>query len=373
MIRLDTTTRTLELVLGGSVTTNQLPVTVSYSDKTSTTYNGATELSTSNNTSVVTICSAPAASTTRDIDYVSVYNEDTAIASVTISINDNSTLYNEIKATLQVGDKLEYIHGSGWRSTDVQGNFKTIGQTGATGATGAQGPMGLPVFLVADVGEDGQDGIPGPIGPTGAQGIQGLPGVTIIQEGIDGEDGFQGPQGIPGVAGSAGATGAQGPAGPAVYLVAGDDYEEPWPTSVVQSPLTNSIVRLYTANGYGSTNTGVRRWTTTVINQGGDITYADSSTLGGSFTIINNGIYSISYSDNFTAAGDLCISKNATLLTGLPTTLSEVLAEATTSAAATRNNCSVTLSLSAGDIIRAQTGGTAASSSRSFFCIARVS
>lgn len=213
MIRLDTTTRTLELKLNAPVASAQLPITVSYSDKTSTTYNGATQLVNSNNTTVVTICSAPGPSVVRDIDYVSVFNADTAPVSLTIQINDNSVVYTEIFTILSAKDKLEYIHGSGWRTTDTQGNFKTVGQTGATGATGLQGPVGPAVFLVAENGEDGFDGAPGVQGAPGipgSPGVQGLPGVTVFTEGIDGEDGNPGPPGATGVQGIQGIQGIQG-------------------------------------------------------------------------------------------------------------------------------------------------------------------
>jgi len=61
MIRLDTTTRKLQVVLAGAVSTNQLPVVVSYSDKTSTTYNGATQTAQTNGTTAVDICAARSA------------------------------------------------------------------------------------------------------------------------------------------------------------------------------------------------------------------------------------------------------------------------------------------------------------------------
>lgn len=63
-----------------------------------------------------------------------------------------------------------------------------------------------------------------------------------------------------------------------------------------------SRVILNTANGYGSTNTAIRRFTNVEVNTGSDITYADSATLGASFTINTTGLYSISYADSFTAA-----------------------------------------------------------------------
>jgi len=79
--------------------------------------------------------------------------------------------------------------------------------------------------------------------------------------------------------------------------------------------LPTSMVRLHTANGYGSTNTRIRRFTTTVTNTGSDITYADSAANGASFTINTSGIYSISYSDSFTVTGCLGISLNSSQLT----------------------------------------------------------
>jgi hypothetical protein len=72
-----------------------------------------------------------------------------------------------------------------------------------------------------------------------------------------------------------------------------------------------SMVRVNTANGYGSTNTKVRRFNTVLTSQGSDITYADSATLGASFTINTNGVYSITYTESF-ASGELFGITNAT-------------------------------------------------------------
>jgi hypothetical protein len=49
-------------------------------------------------------------------------------------------------------------------------------------------------------------------------------------------------------------------------------------------------------NGSGSTNTAIRRYTTPTT-LGGAITYADSATLGASFTINEDGVYSLQCSD----------------------------------------------------------------------------
>lgn len=131
MIRLDNINRSLQLFLGGAKATNDLQIIVSYSDQTSTSYLGATQLSNSNGTFVVTICSAPPASTIRDIDMVSVLNTDTTFQTVTIQCLDTATTYKIINVQLNTGDKLTWTHGSAWQVVDNSGNLKyTVLTTG---------------------------------------------------------------------------------------------------------------------------------------------------------------------------------------------------------------------------------------------------
>ena len=141
---------------------------------------------------------------------------------------------------------------------------------------------------------------------------------------------------------------------------------------------SQSMVRVNTANGYGSTNTKIRRFTTTVTNQGTDITYTDSATLGASFTINTNGVYAISYSDCFNVVSQGGLSLNTTV----PTTgvASIPVAEVLQGAIGTNTTNSVmstswTGYLVAGGIVRAHTGGDAVGSTPTFvqFTITRVS
>lgn len=60
-------------------------------------------------------------------------------------------------------------------------------------------------------------------------------------------------------------------------------------------------VRLTGGNGAGSTKTRIRRFTTTAINTGTAITYADSATDGASFTINEAHWYGINYQDKSSA------------------------------------------------------------------------
>jgi len=145
-------------------------------------------------------------------------------------------------------------------------------------------------------------------------------------------------------------------------------------TGAVTTPL--SYVRLNTANGYGSTNTKIRRFTTTVNSAGVDITYADSATLGGTFTINTNGVYSVSYCDQFTAAATLGLSIDSTQLTTniQSVTAVNVLSICTTTGGNVAEVALATFYAAAASVVRAHTDGVAAgvTSGGTQFTIARV-
>ena len=130
-------------------------------------------------------------------------------------------------------------------------------------------------------------------------------------------------------------------------------------TGNVTTPL--SYVRLNTANGYGSTNTKIRRFTTTVNSAGTDITYADSATLGGTFTINTNGVYSACYNDQFTGTEQLGFSRNSTQLTTGITgiAVADILTVALTITASQPSAVAATFYANSGDVIRAHTSGVA--------------
>src|SRR5260370_12291503 len=140
MIILDATTRSVEVLLGGTITTNQLPVVASYVDVTTTTYTPGSSNTATNNTTAVTAVASPAASTERQVKLMTVYNADTASATLTVRYNDNATTRILVKTTLSVGDSLVYTDGEGFRVIDTNGNIKQLAGTtrlsrGGTGAT----------------------------------------------------------------------------------------------------------------------------------------------------------------------------------------------------------------------------------------------
>lgn len=120
---------------------------------------------------------------------------------------------------------------------------------------------------------------------------------------------------------------------------------------------SDSCVRVTTVNGYGSTATKIRRFSNLSQNIGTDVEYTDSATLGASFVAKTSGIYSISYTDSFSSATQMGITRNQTSLTTNVADLSanEILAADTTAGASYEGHASWTGYLVAGDVIRAGT------------------
>ncbi len=138
--------------------------------------------------------------------------------------------------------------------------------------------------------------------------------------------------------------------------------------------VTRSVVQLRGANGYGSTATRWKRWLSAVRQVGADITYADSAVNGASFTINQDGIYSINYGCQFSAGEAAQISLNDTAPTAAPNA-SETLMSSNTAGPQAMTAMSWTGFLAAGSVIRTRsTGGTAAGTSTygDQFVIARV-
>lgn len=137
----------------------------------------------------------------------------------------------------------------------------------------------------------------------------------------------------------------------------------------------NSEVRLHTANGYGSSGTKIRRFTTAASNIGTSVSYVDDATNGATFTVNDTGIYQISFTGEFSALANLGISLNASSLTTNVESLAaaEVLAMDTTSASGSLGCASATVSLSKNDIIRPHTDGTASgTASLTHFSITKI-
>lgn len=142
-----------------------------------------------------------------------------------------------------------------------------------------------------------------------------------------------------------------------------------------------SRVAVDTGNGHGSSSTKIRRFTNSATT-GPDITYADSATLGGTFTINTTGIYTMHYSDSRAGGtSDIGFSVNSASLTTNVSALAAATAVGsvgrilmnTTPVALVMGHVSATARLIAGDVIRAHTdGGPDNVASASQFIIHRV-
>lgn len=382
MIKLDTITRSLQIVLTAAKTANDMPVVVSYSERTATatTTTEGTQLASSNGTTPVTICAAPTSSTiVRSVEHISVKNADTALKVVTINLLDTATNYALVTVTLAVGDELTYTANAGWQVLDTNGNIKTIFSMNYPGATFTglvNFAAGTAIVSAATVDLTAATGnIIHITGTTATSALTMNAGqwMMLIADGAW-------PLTYNATTNKINTNGAN------YTLSAGDRvlYHKDANGVVIGEIFSNSgtsivgvnysMVRLNTANGYGSTNTKIRRFTNTVVNQGADITYADSATLGASFTINTSGIYGVSYMECFNAGAWTGLSKDTTV----PTTswpsipIAEQLAGSSTTVSGQGAIAAWTGYLPAGSVIRPHTDGAAVGPVQPIFTIARI-
>lgn len=128
MLILDSTTDSLRIRLASAHTTTPLRCVTSWRDTTTTAFTPGSTLSSSDGTTGVEIAPAPAASTQRIIDFISVLNTDTVNHTVTIYIYDGTTNFDMVKVTLAPFERLEYGEGYGFQVYNSAGSMKTLVQ-----------------------------------------------------------------------------------------------------------------------------------------------------------------------------------------------------------------------------------------------------
>jgi len=145
---------------------------------------------------------------------------------------------------------------------------------------------------------------------------------------------------------------------------------------VADGPVGDHSVTVTTGNGHGSTNTKIRRFTTTLSSIGTAITYADSAANGASFTINARGLYAICYSDNGSSVQPFGVSVNsAQLTTDIQTiTAANRLGIHYCIASGVSNTLPVVALLAVGDVVRPHDSGNmnSAVASDSYFSINRI-
>ena len=112
---LDTTSKTIEVILPGAITTNQLEITADWVDTAngSTFAPGGTSLVTNGGTAVTAV-PAPAASTQRQVKALTIYNADTVNQTVTVRMFDGTNRRRHIQVILIPGNSLVFTPEAGW-------------------------------------------------------------------------------------------------------------------------------------------------------------------------------------------------------------------------------------------------------------------
>lgn len=130
LVVLNNTSKKLQVLLGGAVSTNELPIVVSYRDigAVGVSYQSADAISTGG--TAVDVLAAPPAGKRYEVEGMSIYNADTATATVTVRQYVNaSTTRIIIKAAILTAETLLYSEAQGWHVVDANGNRKENSNT----------------------------------------------------------------------------------------------------------------------------------------------------------------------------------------------------------------------------------------------------
>lgn len=136
MLRLDATTKIFQLTA-----TATADVDVSGLNVTATAAAGFNEV-TAATASTQTVAAAPAASTVKQVDYISIKNTGAGANTVTVKkFNSSGPVTTQLaKATLAVDETLIYTHAGGWQTLDATGS-KKVGTAGWVIAAGKIGTL----------------------------------------------------------------------------------------------------------------------------------------------------------------------------------------------------------------------------------------
>ena len=148
---LDTTTKTIKVVMSGAAATTNPDFTASYADNNGTTFTEAASDGALTGGTDATVVAAPASGYRRVIKKIFIENKDTAAVTITVKYDNNGTQRNIVKVTLQVGDT--------WSTDgtyDTNGSLKqTLGTVNLSSVTGtlpvANGGTNLTAFTANGV------------------------------------------------------------------------------------------------------------------------------------------------------------------------------------------------------------------------------
>lgn len=112
---LDTTSKTIEIVLASAKTTNDCEYTADWADTASgSTFVPGGSMGTTNGTSAVTPVAAPSGSIQRHVKALTVYNADTVNTTVTVRMYDGTNRRGIVKIALAPGQSIVWTAEGGW-------------------------------------------------------------------------------------------------------------------------------------------------------------------------------------------------------------------------------------------------------------------
>jgi hypothetical protein len=147
MIVLTEATDNLQVVLNAAHTTSPMRMMSCWRDITTTLYTPGRTVADTNGTTDVNLVPNPS-SAQRVVDFLSIYNSDTATKQVTVKFDANGTEYILWRGNVGVGERLEYVDGKGFQLFDLNGNPKVTNIPG--GANYVTSALNV-VTLAADV------------------------------------------------------------------------------------------------------------------------------------------------------------------------------------------------------------------------------
>lgn len=134
MIILSEVTDNLQVVLAGTVDTNQLQCFASWREIGVSTYQAGRTAAVTNDTTDVNIVTSPAADKQKVVDLVNIYNADAVQRLVTVKLDANGTEYILWRGYVDPEQTLTYVEGAGW---SVGGGYRSIKSFTVHGDAGA--------------------------------------------------------------------------------------------------------------------------------------------------------------------------------------------------------------------------------------------